>query len=281
MIKKTHLCLSTSGFHHMAYRQWGDADNPHVLICVHGLTRNGRDFDTLAQALADRYRVLCPDVAGRGDSDWLQEPNEYAYPRYCADLTSLIAACGATEVDWLGTSMGGLIGLLLAAHDQTPIRRLILNDVGPFLPKAALQRIAAYVGLDPRFKSRRDLESHLKQIYSPFGPFTESQWQSLVDSSLRETREGDIALNYDPAISVPIQSMPMDDVDLWPVWDRLQCPVLLIRGAQSDVLPAATADEMARRHASLTRVDYPNIGHAPTLMADAQIRLISDWLAAP
>ncbi len=262
----------------MAYRQWGHADNPHVLICVHGLTRNGRDFDTLAQVLADTCRVICPDVVGRGGSDWLRDPVDYAYPQYCSDLASLIAACGATQVDWLGTSMGGLIGMLLAAQTHTPIRRLIMNDVGPFLPKAALQRIADYVGLDPRFKSRRDLESYLRQIYAPFGPFTDSQWQSLVDSSLRETGDGNIALNYDPAISVPLKSMPKDDVDLWPVWDRLQCPVLLIRGAQSDILPAATADEMARRHAPLTRVDYPNIGHAPSLMADEHISLIKDWL---
>lgn len=263
----------------MAYRQWGQADNPRVLFCVHGLTRNGRDFDTLGAALCEDYRVLCPDVVGRGDSDWLRDPVDYTYPQYCTDLASLMAACGASEVDWLGTSMGGLIGMLLAAQAGTPIRRLVMNDVGPFLPKAALKRIAAYVGLDPKFENRQALEDYLHQIYAPFGPFTDAQWQRLVDSSQRETDEGKVALNYDPAIAVPLKSMPVQDVNLWPVWDQLSCPVLLIRGGKSDILTAETATEMAARHKQLTRVDYPDVGHAPTLMSDQQIHLIQDWLA--
>ncbi len=278
MIEKSHLCLSSSGFHNMAYRQWGDADNPRVLICVHGLTRNGHDFDTLALALEKDYRVLCPDVVGRGASDWLSDSVDYTYPQYCSDLASLIGACDVSEINWLGTSMGGLIGMLLAAQPNTPICKLIMNDVGPFLPKEALTRIANYVGMDPKFKSRDELEAYLQYIYAPFGPFSKTQWQGLVDSSMRATSDDQIALNYDPAISEPLKAMPNEDIDLWPYWDQLQCPVLLIRGGQSDVLLADTADEMAKRHQSMTRIDYPDVGHAPTLMADDHIASIKNWL---
>ena len=214
-------CLSPAGYHRMVYSAFGDPDNPNVLVCVHGLTRNGHDFATLAAALSSRYRVLCPDVVGRGRSDWLRDARHYGYPQYLADMTALIARSGAETVDWVGTSMGGLIGMSMAAQPGTPVRRLVLNDVGPFLPKEALARIVAYAGNDPRFADRDALDAYLHEIYAPFGPFTPEQWRRLVDSTLRETPEGDIALAYDPDIVAPLRAMPDEDVDLWPVWDRV------------------------------------------------------------
>jgi pimeloyl-ACP methyl ester carboxylesterase len=270
--------LSPAGFHEIAYSEWGEPDNPRVVVCVHGLTRNGRDFDTLARALAESYRVLCPDVVGRGRSDWLKDPAHYGYPQYLADMNALIARSAVASVDWVGTSMGGLIGMLLAAHSATPVRRLVLNDVGPFLPRSALERIVGYAGDDPRFPDRSALDAYLREIYAPFGPFTEAQWGDLVDSTVRRTPAGDIALAYDPDIVVPMRAAPIEDVDLWKVWDAISCPSLLIRGQRSDVLLAQTADEMTRRGPKARLHEVEGIGHAPSLMSEDQIGLIVDWL---
>jgi pimeloyl-ACP methyl ester carboxylesterase len=274
----SYLSLGADGFHRVAYREWGDPGNPRVLLCVHGLTRNGRDFDELAAALADRYRVACPDVVGRGRSDWLRDPSGYAYPTYCADMAALIARLGAERIDWVGTSMGGIIGMLLAARPGNPIRRLVLNDVGPWIPRGALERIASYVGGDPRFPDRAALETFLARIYSPFGPFTEAQWSRLVDSSRREAPDGTIALAYDPAIAEPLRAMPAKDFDLWSAWDAVACPVLVVRGERSDVLTAETAREMALRGPGATVVEVPRVGHAPTLMDPEQIEQLARWL---
>jgi len=272
------LGLSPAGFHGVAYTQWGQADNPRVLLCVHGLTRNGRDFDALAAALSDRYRVLCPDVVGRGRSGWLRDPRHYGYPQYLADMTALVARSGAVEVDWVGTSMGGLIGMMMAAQPGTPVRRLVLNDVGALVPADALARITAYVGNDPRFPDRDALDAYLRGIYAPFGPFTDEQWRALVDSTARETADGDLALAYDPDIAVPLRAAAPKDVELWAVWDAVRCPVLLLRGAESDVLRRETAEEMTRRGPRARLVELPGIGHAPTLMSDEQIALVRGFL---
>jgi len=280
-MKHQHLQgLSAAGFHRIAYTEWGAADNPRVLVCVHGLTRNARDFDALATALADRYRVLCPDVVGRGRSDWLRDPSHYGYPQYLADMNALIARSGAQQVDWVGTSMGGLIGMLLAGQPGTPIGRLVMNDVGPFIPRDALARIAAYVGGDPRFADRAALDAYLRRIYAPFGPFTDAQWCALVDSSVRETAQGDIALAYDPSIAEPLRAAPARDVDLWPVWDRVMCPVLVLRGASSDVLRRADAEAMTRRGPRAALHELPGVGHAPSLMSEDQIARVRDFLLA-
>ena len=278
MREHSFLSLSPNGFHRVVYSDFGDPDNDNVLICVHGLSRNGRDFDFLAEALCDRYRVICPDVPGRGRSDWLAVKDDYGYPLYCAAMASLIAHLNADTVHWVGTSMGGLIGMLLAAQPNTPIERLVMNDVGPFIPKAALERILSYVGNDPRFATMRELEAFVREVYSPFGPLSDRQWQNLVSSSGRETEDGDYGLNYDPAISTPLKSMPLEDVDLWPVWDRVACPVLLVRGQTSDLLLAETAREMQRRGPKADFIELEGIGHAPTLMSESQIAFVRDWL---
>lgn len=270
--------LGPHGFHRVHYTEWGDPANPRVLICVHGLTRNARDFDALADNLSDQYRVLCPDVVGRGQSDWLSHKADYGYPQYLADMAALIARSGAETVDWVGTSMGGLIGMFLAAQPNTPLRKLVMNDVGPFIGKAALARIAAYVGQQPHCASLDELEAYIRQIAAPFGPLTDAQWRHLTTHSARERAEGGYSLRYDPGIAENFKTSALDDINLWPVWDLIRCPVLLLRGAESDVLNHADALAMQSRGPQAQLVEFAGIGHAPVLMDAAQIAVVRDWL---
>ncbi|HEY0523660.1 MAG TPA: alpha/beta hydrolase [Stellaceae bacterium] len=274
-------CLAPhGGFHRVAYAEWPGPPGAPTLVCVHGLTRNGRDFDPLARALSERYRVICPDVAGRGRSDWLAVPGDYGYPLYLADMAALLARLDVESVDWVGTSMGGLIGMMLAAQPGNPIRRLVLNDVGPFLPKAALERIGSYVGKDPHFPDIAALEEYLRRIHAPFGPLTAEQWRHLAEHGWRHLPDGSgVGLAYDPHIGDAFQG-EMKDVDLWPMWDAMRCPTLVIRGAESDLLRAEDAAAMTQRGPRATLAEFPGIGHAPALMAADQIAAVRDFLAA-
>lgn len=272
------LGLSPQGFHHMRFVEWQAMGAERTVLCVHGLTRNGRDFDRLAQVLARRSRVVCPDVVGRGKSDWLAQSASYTYPQYLADMTALIARLGVSEVDWIGTSMGGLIGMMLAAQPNTPLRRLVLNDVGPFIPRAAVERIGSYVGRDPRFATLHEVETYLRQVLAPFGPLSDADWSHLAEHGHRRYPDGTLGLAYDPAIGDPFRQ-PASDVVLWPLWDAIKIPVLLLRGAQSDLLLPETAREMTVRGPRTRLVEFPGIGHAPALMAADQIATVVDWLA--
>ncbi len=272
------LGLGTGGFHRMRYTEWGDSDNPRVLICVHGLTRNGRDFDIFAAAMESDYRVLCPDVVGRGQSDWLSDKAGYAYPQYLADMAVLIARSGAERVDWVGTSMGGLIGMLLAAQPNSPIRKLVINDVGPFIPRAALQRIATYVGTAPSFANLARMESHIRVVSAPFGPLSDAQWHHLTVHAARRRPDGGYEFAYDPDIAEPFRNHASTDIDLWPFWERISCPVLTLRGAESDLLLHADAVAMTRRGPGAELLEFAGIGHAPMLMDDSQIEPVRDWL---
>ncbi|TDQ80978.1 pimeloyl-ACP methyl ester carboxylesterase [Dongia mobilis] len=271
------LGLSPAGFHRVAYTEWGDPANPRVVVCCHGLTRNGRDFDALAADLAADFRVICPDIVGRGASDWLADPQHYGYPQYCADMNVLIARLAVPDLLWVGTSMGGLIGMTLAAQAGSPIRRLVINDVGPFVPKAALLRIADYVGLDNRFSSLDAVENHLRKVLAPFGPLTDAQWRHLVEHGHRRRADGTFGLAYDPAIAGNVK-LAVQDWDLWALWDRVACPALVIRGAQSDLLLPETAQEMTRRGPQAELVTWEGMGHAPALMAPEQIAAVRQWL---
>lgn len=274
------LCYRPEGFRRMAYVEWGQVDNPEVVICAHGLTRNGRDFDWLARALVQEgYRVVCPDVLGRGQSDWLQDPMGYTYPLYAADMATLIARTGAETVDWIGTSMGGLIGMMLAASGQTPLRRLVLNDVGAMIPRAALERINEYLSQDPEFQSEAEGEAYLRQVHAPFGTLTDAQWKHLAEHGLRRTGGTRFQLAYDPAIRQPILAQPPQDVDLWALWDALALPVLLLRGATSDLLLKETAEEMVSRALDCRLRIIAGAGHAPALMEEGQVKVVSDWLS--
>jgi pimeloyl-ACP methyl ester carboxylesterase len=293
-------CLSEQGYHRMHYLDWGDPANPHVVICAHGLTRNCRDFDFLAQALAEDCRVVCPDVVGRGASDWLAAKDGYTYPQYLADMTTLIARVtaphaggwcarlaarlrrrhGVAAVDWVGSSMGGLIGMMLAAQPGTPIRRLVMNDVGPLIPKDALARIGEYVGRDPRFATPEEAEAYFRKVCAPFGPLTDAQWRHLVEHGTRRGDDGALRLVYDPGIGEPFRNAAYRDIDLWPLYDKVRCPTLLLRGAESDLLLRPTAREMRMRGPHPELVEFAGVGHAPMLMDADQIRPVRDFLLA-
>lgn len=271
--------IGPHGPHRVAWTEWGDPDNPRVVMCVHGLTRNGRDFDVLARELCGRYRVVCPDVAGRGRSQWLEHPLDYGYPLYLSDMRALVEELGAARVDWVGTSMGGLIGMLMAATPGNPIARLVMNDVGPFIPRAALERIADYVGRDPRFRSLAEAEACLRQVHAPFGPLSDDDWRHMAQHGTRVAPDGLLALGYDPAIAQAFGG-PLADVDLWPAWDALTCPVLVLRGAESDLLDGTTTVRMRDTDpARVSVVTFPGVGHAPALTTPDQVAAVSAFLA--
>jgi pimeloyl-ACP methyl ester carboxylesterase len=272
--------LGPHGFHCTRYWEWGDPANPNVVICVHGLTRNGRDFDTLAQALAPHFRVLCPDVVGRGRSDWLSHKQDYGYPLYLSDLTALIARTGVDSVLWVGTSMGGLIGMMLAAQPGNPIRKLVVNDVGPLVPRTALERLAQYVGKAPRCDNLAQFEAYLRTVFAPFGPLTDAQWQHLATTSVQRNDDGTFSPAYDPGIAAAF-SGELKDVVLWPLWDAIVCPTLVLRGAQSDLLLRETAVQMTQRGPKAKLKEFDGIGHAPALMSVDQIEVLRDFLLAP
>jgi pimeloyl-ACP methyl ester carboxylesterase len=274
------LGLETGGFHRVAYTEWGEPGDDPTVVCVHGLSRNGRDFDYLAAALAEHRHVVCPDLAGRGRSEWLAEKNNYGFPTYCADLTALFARLGGKSFDWVGTSLGGLIGMVMAAQPNTPIRRLVINDAGPFISKAAPQRILEYLGKAPPFSSLDEAELYFRDKLSPYGKLTDEQWAHLTRYGVRKDGNGGYLVAYDPGIAVPMRASRPLDVDMWEYWDRIECPVLLLRGMNSDVLSPETAEEMCRRGPPTELVEFENIGHAPALMDPAQIDLVKDWLVA-
>jgi pimeloyl-ACP methyl ester carboxylesterase len=272
-------CASAAGLHRVAYLEWGAADNPEVLVCLHGLTRCARDFDNLARAMSDRYRVVCPDVAGRGGSDWLADPMLYDYPQYVADMVTLIARLDVERVHWVGTSMGALIGMALAAQKGTPVARLVMNDAGPVVAKVALERIATYVGLAPPLPSFEAAEKLVRAVAAPFGPHTDEEWRYLTEVVVRRNADGSYRFHYDPRIAEPFRrNMPEKDLEFWPLWDAIGCPTLVIRGAQSDLLSKATAVEMTKRGPKAKLVELPGIGHAPTLLHADQISLVREFL---
>jgi len=281
MRERSVQCMGPRGLHRMAYTEWGDPHNQKVLLCVHGLTRNARDFDTLAQALSSDYRVICPDVVGRGNSDWLEVKSDYNFPLYVSDMVTLIARQGVEYVDWVGTSMGGVIGMLLASQPETPVRRLVLNDVGPLITAESLRRIGKYIGKSPVFPTMDDAETYMRQIGSPFGSLTDEQWQHLTRYSMRPIEKG-FTFNYDPSLGDPFQMMPiLFDVQVWDSFDHIRCPMLAIRGAESDLLKRETWLEMAKRSPKVNLVEFPDIGHAPMLMAEDQVAAIRDFLLSP
>jgi len=275
-------CLAPEGLHRMAYWEWGDAANPKVLVCVHGLTRQGRDFDTFAQAMHGEYRVVCPDVPGRGQSDWLKNPASYAIPQYVSDMVTLLARLDAAEVHWVGTSMGGLIGLGLAALPGSPIQRLVLNDVGPAIEYAALARIGAYVGQPAHWKTVDEAADALRAISLGFGPHTREQWLALTRPQLKPDGDG-FRPHYDPALAEPFRAVTPElaaagEAQLWQAYDALRCPTLVLRGAESDLLSRATADAMAQRGPRARVHEIAGVGHAPMLVQPDQIAVVRDFL---
>ncbi|MGB9110389.1 MAG: alpha/beta hydrolase [Telluria sp.] len=284
---KSVQCSSPAGLHRMAYKEWGDPANPQVLVCVHGVTRVGGDFDALAAAMSDRYRVVCPDVVGRGRSDRLRDPSHYIVPQYVADMVTLIARVTANSDDdavhWVGTSMGGLIGMVLASLENSPIRRLVLNDIGPVLDRAAMARIGEYIGQDVRFPDFEDGARFVKEVSGSFGPHSDDEWRKLASDVLVQTPGGDWVRHYDLALARPFAAITperaeQDQAALWAAFDAIRCPTLLIRGELSDLLSRATAEEMTRRGPKPQLAEMPGVGHAPTLMHAPQIAVVRDFL---
>jgi pimeloyl-ACP methyl ester carboxylesterase len=262
----------------LAYADWDGPDGARVVVCVHGLTRNSRDFDPLAQVLAARgMRVIAVDVVGRGRSSWLADPSGYVVPTYVGHLVRFLALMNLERVDWIGTSMGGIIGMGIAAADASPIARLVLNDIGPFVPRQSLLDIQTYLGLDLRFATFEEVEQHLRMVHSGFGRLDDDQWRHLAEHGSRRDQDG-WRLHYDPAIRIPYAELTAADIDLWALWDRITCPTLVLRGADSLLLTEETAAEMQRRGPKAALVTIPGAGHAPALMAPDQIQAIVRWL---
>jgi pimeloyl-ACP methyl ester carboxylesterase len=277
MLERHLACLGPSGFHHLVYSEWPGPAGAPTLVCVHGLSRNAHDFDAIAKALSENYRVVCPDMPGRGRSEWLA-PADYSFPLYLADCVALIARLDVESVDWLGTSMGALIGLMLAARKGNPIRKLVLNDAGAFAAKEGLNRIGAYLGNDPTFDSLEALEAAMRKNNTPFGELTDDQWRKMALDSARKKPEGGYGFAYDPHIGDPFKASPVSDVDLWPVWDAVQSPTLLLRGETSDMLQRDVAEAMMKRGPKAKLVEFRGVGHAPPLLSDDQIGAVRDFL---
>ncbi len=278
-------CLGTQGLHRMAYWEWGDPANAKVLVCAHGLSRQGRDFDTLARAMANDYRVVCPDVVGRGQSDWRPDAMGYNIPAYVADMVTLLARLDAEVVDWVGTSMGGLIGLGLAALPRSPLRRLVLNDVGPTLEPVSLARIGTYLGLPAHWPNEQTAADALWAISQSFGPHSSEQWLALTRPQLKPDGDG-FKPHYDPAIAVPFRMITPElaqagQAALWAAYDSLRLPVLVLRGAQSDLLSPATAQAMTERGPRARLIEFAGVGHAPTLVQPDQVQAVAEFLRGP
>ena len=291
--------LGPHGFHRIAYTEWGDPASSHLVICTHGFTRNSRDFDVLAARLSDRCRVICMDVVGRGTSDWLQDKQDYDFSLYLSDAAALLARVmtkpattrkddSALRVDWIGTSMGGLIGMMLAAKANTPITRLVLNDVGPMVPWSALSRLKnVHSRLRGPFKSLDEIETCLRRICDPFGPIAEEHWRHVVQHSSYRLDNGDYVLAYDPGVMSSMRharngniefGVVFSGIDLWPIWDRVKCPTLVVRGEESDLLLGSTCQQMRLRGPKARVAEFPGVGHAPWLMAEDQINVVRDFL---
>jgi pimeloyl-ACP methyl ester carboxylesterase len=280
---KTVQCLSPAGLHTMAYKEWGDPHNPKALVCVHGVTRVSDDFDQLAQELCRDYRVVCPDVVGRGRSGWLRDPQYYQLPQYVSDMVTLLARLDVETVHWVGTSMGGLIGMGLSSLPDNPVRKLVLNDIGPTLDPAALTRIGDYIGQDVRFPTFDEAARYIRTISQSFGPHTDEEWRKLATDVLRQDKDGQWIRHYDLRLSIPFkaatpESTQQGEAALWTAYDAIRCPTLVVRGQQSDLLSPEVAHAMTKRGPRARLVEMAGVGHAPTFVHADQIAVAKDFL---
>jgi pimeloyl-ACP methyl ester carboxylesterase len=284
--RRTNVALPIDGvLKHMAVHEWGDTKNPRVVICVHGLSRNGRDFDVLADALSAEFRVLCPDIPGRGESDWLASAAHYAVPVYVQFINAMLTEFGIKTYDWVGTSMGGLIGMVMAATPGSAMRRFVVNDIGPALERVALERIAAYVGMSPLFPSYMTLFTAVSPLNAPFGPLTEEQQHHMVRTGCQERSDGQWEFKSDPKIGDAFRAgLAQPDADLWPLWHAVTQPTLILRGVHSDLLSAATLAKMLEAHPKTqpeTRaITLADTGHAPMIMDAPTVASVHQFFSA-
>ena len=271
-------CISRHGFHDVAYRDWGAIDAKDRALCVHGLTRNARDFDVFAARLAATHRVVCPDLAGRGDSDWLSDKSDYHLLQYNMDMTVLAAKTGLDGFDWIGTSLGGLMGIALAGIPNSPIRRLVVNDVAPEIPFPALRRITSYTGSTSIYRDLGAVERHLRETLAPFGPMTDADWARMARTSALKA-EGGYIMHHDPGILQNFNRYAIFmHFSLWRYWERITCPVLILRGTESDFLTEGLLARMLDRLPTADVIEFRGVGHTPTLNAPGQIDPVLEWL---
>jgi pimeloyl-ACP methyl ester carboxylesterase len=261
----------------LAFVDWGSRKRGRVVICAHGFSRQGRDFDALARSVGAEFQVIEIDVAGRGRSGWLADKTAYKFETYLRHVRGLMDYRGVAAMDWVGTSMGGVMGMLLAAEEESPIKRLVLNDVGPFVPGAALEKTGAHVGANPSFPNLRTACDYLREVHAAFGDLSDADWSDMTTHSFTREVDGSYVPHYDPAIGDAFKQ-GVGDVDLWAIYDRIKCPVLVLRGAESDLLTAATAREMTERGPCAELVEFAGVGHAPALVNEAQISVVHEWL---
>lgn len=274
--------LTRRSFHRIAFTDWGPASAVRPVLCIHGLTRNGRDFDHLAAALvAGGRRVICPDLPGRGQSERLHDSSDYALPQYCSDMTVLMAALGATEVDWVGTSLGGLIGMVLAALPGSPVRRIVINDIGPYLPWSGLARLGATLNSAPHsFETIEQAETYFRRALAPFGLLEDDHWRHLTTHSVAwDSERGHFRMLNDPKIARAFHNPWHYNIDLWKSWDRIDMPILILRGENSDLLSERLLGEMIRRNTNANTYTVQNCGHAPALMTNDQIDVVANFIS--
>ncbi len=281
--RHTLQCFSPTGLHTLSYKEWGAPDNPNVVICVHGVTRVSDDFDVLAQALQADYRVICPDIVGRGQSGRLRNPMDYQVPQYVSDMVTLLARANAEKVYWVGTSMGGLIGMALASLPGNPIAKLVLNDVGPVLEAEAIARIAHYISQEISFPSFQEAENYVREVSASFGEHSDAEWEKMTRDVFRLHEDGLWRRHYDMALAQPIlKSTPemaaLAQTMLWAAYDAIQCPTLLIRGELSDLLSLTVAQEMQQRGPKARLHQFAGVGHAPTFLHTDQIQVVQEFL---
>lgn len=280
MVDKSFLGINPDGFHKIVYSEWGDVHNP-VVVCVHGLTRNRHDFDWLAEDLSKNYRVICPDLVGRGDSDTLQDSSFYSYPQYLSDLNTLIARLNVEKVIWLGTSLGGILGMILASFPSSPIKKLILNDIGAIISGVGLKRISQFASSPGVFQSTEAASSYFKKNHlQGIGEVSPEVWKKLLQNSVRWIEKEHVwKPTYDPAVAHSFHRDQAIDADFMSCWEEIICPVLILRGQLSDMLTEETAHQMvATAKSTIKLIELPGIGHPPSLTTPKQIKMIHDWI---
>lgn len=281
--------------HIVFYCEWGDPQNKDVVVCVHGLSRNARDFDYLAAALADKYRVICVDIVGRGKSEWLEDKSRYDYTTYVDDILKLLKHLDINKVDWVGTSMGGIIGMIVAGRYPDLIKKMVLNDIGPIIPGDAIARILKNAASKHEFRSSTDAEKALRNKMSTFGITNEEHWKHVIKHGIVKKLDSRYCFAYDPEIIPPrkiynkIRAIiatilclkrrsGYSDIDLMDIWDKVSCPLLALRGKLSDVVNDDVVGIMRSSNKDIKIVELDDVGHAPMLMEEEQIKVVHDWL---
>ncbi len=278
---KTVLSSNNNGFHKVSYRHWQNKSNDNNLFCLHGVTRNSRDFDYLGRSLVDEYSVFCPDFAGRGESDGVASLGDLQISNYAIDVAMIMGKNECQSIDLLGTSMGGIVSMVMAGRRNSPIRKLILNDVGPYIPKEIFAAVAMHERIKPLgYSSLGEAVEFHKEYCSGFGPMSDEQWCDFTLCGMKRNVDGMYVYDYNDQVHQKVlNDSPKQDIDLWSVWDKISCPVLVLRGAESYALSKDVAEQMRQRGPKAEVIEFEGTGHAPHLMSDEHVDIIRNWLS--